>query len=263
MLFFQETQTDETIFLAPNPHTNMNLNINPRENEFLRNADLRQNSRSRLSGISDGRKSQPDNWANQGTSNGTPGFEPENTKSEVRNENSIPRIPKFSEADASSDDEKNILPPLQICEQEQSSPVTRKYNGICANSVDSSENISPKRDGSSSFINPNVTYTPPDTSQTLSSSEYSSSSAEHSPNLSEHDNSDFINYNDNYNDSNTSWNERGSPELVQRTKHKRSLNDTRKSSVTNQNEMYSHLATSGAEFHIYDLRDDDAPSIPV
>jgi len=27
--------------------------------------------------------------------------------------------------------------------------------------------------------------------------------------------------------------------------------------------MYSHLATSGAEFHIYDLRDDDAPSIPV
>lgn len=267
MLFFQETQTDETIFLAPNPHTNMNLNINPRENDFLRNADLRRNSRSRLSGISDGRKSQPDNWTNQGTSNGTQGFEPENTKPEVRNENSIPRIPKFSEADASSDDEKNILPPLQICEQEQSSPLTRKYNGICANSVNSSENISPKRDDSSSFINPTVTYTPPDTSQTLSSSEYSSSSAEHSSNLSENDNSDFINYNDNYNDSNIacqSWNERGSPELVQRTKHRRSSNDTRKSSVTNQNEMYSQKAsTSGAEFNIYDLRDDDAPSIPV
>jgi hypothetical protein len=99
----------------------------------------------------------------------------------------------------------------------------------------------------------------------LSSSEYSSSSAEHSSNLSENDNSDFIN--DNYNDSNIacqSWNERGSPELVQRTKHRRSSNDTRKSSVTNQNEMYSQKAsTSGKVFNIYDLRDDDAPSIPV
>jgi hypothetical protein len=103
------SRLDETIFLAPNPHTNMNLNINTRENDFLRNADLRRNSRSRLSGISDGRKSQPDNWANQGTSNGTQGFEPENTKPEVRNENSIPRIPKFSEADAIKFEECSAL----------------------------------------------------------------------------------------------------------------------------------------------------------
>ncbi|VDI60827.1 Hypothetical predicted protein, partial [Mytilus galloprovincialis] len=269
----RETQTDETSFVTPNPHTNLNLYLNPMENEdFLRNAGPRRNSRSRLSGISDGRRSQPitgsENHENRNSSNNNmTSIEPV-----IKNEKELmaykkPKVPKFSEGDLSSDEEqiKNSLPSLHISEEDQSSaPLVRKSNQSSVPSMELSPDSSPKRDSPVGVHNPVVVYTPTsdseDNSEISSSSECSSWSKEELRHLNKSRNSES----NIHNDSNYSWNERGSPELVRKTNRRRSSNDLRKSSITNQNEMYSHLATSGANFHIYDLRDDDIPnSIPV
>ncbi|XP_076072599.1 uncharacterized protein LOC143044455 isoform X4 [Mytilus galloprovincialis] len=269
----RETQTDETSFVTPNPHTNLNLYLNPMENEdFLRNAGPRRNSRSRLSGISDGRRSQPitgsENHENRNSSNNNmTSIEPV-----IKNEKELmaykkPKVPKFSEGDLSSDEEqiKNSLPSLHISEEDQSSaPLVRKSNQSSVPSMELSPDSSPKRDSPVGVHNPVVVYTPTsnseDNSEISSSSECSSWSKEELRHLNKSRNSES----NIHNDSNYSWNERGSPELVRKTNRRRSSNDLRKNSITNQNEMYSHLATSGANFHIYDLRDDDIPnSIPV
>ncbi|XP_063444198.1 pro-neuregulin-1, membrane-bound isoform-like isoform X2 [Mytilus trossulus] len=269
----RETQTDETSFVTPNPHTNLNLYLNPMDNEdFIRNAGPRRNSRSRLSGISDGRRSQPlngsENHENRNSSNNNmTSIEPV-----IKNEKELmaykkPKVPKFSEGDLSSDEEqiKNSLPSLHISEEDQSSaPLVRKSNQSSVPSMELSPDSSPKRDSSVGVHNPVVVYTPTsnseDNSEISSSSECSSWSKEELRHLNKSRNSES----NIHNDSNYSWNERGSPELVRKTNRRRSSNDLRKNSITNQNEMYSHLATSGANFHIYDLRDDDIPnSIPV
>ncbi|XP_071131628.1 pro-neuregulin-1, membrane-bound isoform-like isoform X6 [Mytilus edulis] len=269
----RETQTDETSFVTPNPHTNLNLYLNPMDNEdFLRNAGPRRNSRSRLSGISDGRRSQPntgsENHENRNSSNNNmTSIEPV-----IKNEKELmaykkPKVPKFSEGDLSSDEEqiKNSLPSLHISEEDQSSaPLVRKSNQSSVPSMELSPDSSPKRDSPVGVHNPVVVYTPTsnseDNSEISSSSECSSWSKEELRHLNKSRNSES----NIHNDSNYSWNERGSPELVRKTNRRRSSNDLRKNSITNQNEMYSHLATSGANFHIYDLRDDDIPnSIPV
>lgn len=264
------TQTDETGFLAPNPHTNMNLHINPWETDLLRYPDLRRNSRSRLSAVSDNKRSQQDTLGNHSSPiifNGVDADDriehskhlgSENVNTEIQNEKDIPRIPKFSEADASSDEEKTCRPPsLYISEQEQS-PHLRKYNGMCEDSLDSSVDSSPERENSSANTHSTLIYPPPDTSKDLSSSVNSlSSNGEQLTKSNEVVNFDL----NSHNGSSISWNERGSPEVVRKPR-RRGSSDMRKSSITNQNEMYSHLATSGA-VNIYGLRDEDTPSIPV
>ncbi|XP_052068271.1 pro-neuregulin-1, membrane-bound isoform-like isoform X2 [Mytilus californianus] len=269
----RETQTDETSFVTPNPHTNLNLYLNPMENDdILRNAGARRNSRSRLSGISDGRRSQQitgsENQENRNSSNNNmTGIEPV-----TRNEKELmaykkPKVPTFSVDDDCSDEEqiKNSLPSLHISEEDQSgAPLVRSSNQSSVPSMELSPDSSPIRQSPVGVHNPVVVYTPTsyseDNSEMSSSSECSSWSKEELRHLNKSRNSES----NIHNDSNYSWNERGSPELVRKTNRRRSSNDLRKSSITNQNEMYSHLATSGANFHIYDLRDDDIPnSIPV
>lgn len=308
--------------------------MNPVENEVvLRNADPRRNSRSRLSGVSDGRRSQP--LSSSHPQNGNSVYNPGNGIEEdrVNSDGSIhqrPKIPKFSEVEQSSDEEepmKNSLPSLYIGDEDQysasltrskrsnppsvdlsledqSSPpivrskrsnphsadltlegqsfspvvsTKRSNQSIDHSSEDQSDapllrsqrsnppsinlslDSSPMRNGGK--INPIIVYTP--TSNSDSTSEHSTSSECSTWSKEELKNKKRTSESEIHNDNGYAWNERGSPEVLRRTNRRRSSSDARKASITNQNEMYSHLATSGADFRIYDLRDDDVPAIPV
>lgn len=301
------------------------------ENEVvLRNHDPHRNSRSRLSGISDGRRSQPSSSSNPQNENNmkfTPvGIEKDRGSSE-RSVHHRPKIPKFSEVEQSSDEEplKNSLPSLYIgdddpysasmtrpkksnppsdyLEDESNSPIVRSKipdqssaditledqmvssyvsskrsnQSIDHSSEDQSDvpllrshrsnppSINLSLDSpsirNSGKTNPVIVYTP--TSNSDNTSEHSNSSECSSWSKEELKNKKRASESEVNNDNGFAWNERGSPEVVRRTNRRRSSSDARKASITNQNEMYSHLATSGADFRIYDLRDDDVPSIPV